>query len=147
MPYTFERPQNSIAQPSAGMPTYSMTLLLSWASGQAGTGIVRTTSSQDYLFSSSCPRLIASRPTRAPLVRICGTQSRAFGDCVDLEPGLHHSSIARNGGHQRAGNLPNPNRQALRHPWPTLAIVRDTGNSGDLLDLHVALAPCLVGYA
>lgn len=31
----------------------------------------------------------------------------------------------------------------------TLAYTRyvlDTGNRGDLLDLHVALAPCLVGY-
>ena len=25
--------------------------------------------------------------------------------------------------------------------------VLDTGNRGDLLDMHVALAPCLVGYA
>lgn len=61
---------------------------------------------------------------------------------VDVELGLHVGFCQEWGiSEQELAELPEARA--------TLAYTRyvlDTGNRGDLLDLHVALAPCLVGY-
>ena len=62
---------------------------------------------------------------------------------VDIELGLH-VRYCREWGISEADLL------TLEEDRPTMAYTRyvlDAGNRGDLLDLHVALAPCLVGYA
>ncbi|HUH40466.1 MAG TPA: thiaminase II [Castellaniella sp.] len=62
---------------------------------------------------------------------------------VDLEMGLHVQYCARWG-------IDESELEALPEARETMAYTRyvlDTGLRGDLLDLHVALAPCLVGYA
>lgn len=62
---------------------------------------------------------------------------------VDLEMGLHVDYCARWG-------ISESELEALDEARETMAYTRyvlDAGNRGDLLDLHVALAPCLIGYA
>lgn len=62
---------------------------------------------------------------------------------VDVEMGLH-VKYCESWGISEADLL------TLAEDRPTMAYTRyvlDAGNRGDLLDLHVALAPCLVGYA
>ncbi|WP_323028894.1 thiaminase II [Castellaniella defragrans] len=62
---------------------------------------------------------------------------------VDLEMGLHVDYCAQWG-------IGADELEALPEARETMAYTRyvlDAGHRGDLLDLHVALAPCLVGYA
>lgn len=62
---------------------------------------------------------------------------------VDLEMGLHIGWCAEWG-------ISEAEIGALQESRATMAYTRyvlDAGASGDLLDLHVALAPCVVGYA
>lgn len=62
---------------------------------------------------------------------------------VDLEMGLHISWCAEWG-------VSEDDLATLQESRATMAYTRyvlDAGASGDLLDLHVALAPCVVGYA
>ncbi len=62
---------------------------------------------------------------------------------VDLEMGLHVDYCAQWG-------ITEAELDALPEARETMAYTRyvlDAGHRGDLLDLHVALAPCLVGYA
>ncbi|AWB35877.1 thiaminase II [Orrella marina] len=62
---------------------------------------------------------------------------------VDLEMGLHIEYCAQWGiGEQELAQLPE-----ARETVAYTRYVLDAGNRGDLLDLHVALAPCLIGYA
>lgn len=61
---------------------------------------------------------------------------------VDVEIGLHVSFCANWG-------IGEEDLETLPESRATLAYTRyvlDAGMSGDLLDLHVALAPCIVGY-
>jgi thiaminase/transcriptional activator TenA len=62
---------------------------------------------------------------------------------VDVEMGLHVKYC-------ESWGISEADLHRLSEAKPTMAYTRyvlDTGNRGDLLDLHVALAPCLVGYA
>ena len=62
---------------------------------------------------------------------------------VDLEMGLHVAYCAEWG-------ISGAELEALPEARETMAYTRyvlDAGHRGDLLELHVALAPCLVGYA
>jgi thiaminase/transcriptional activator TenA len=61
---------------------------------------------------------------------------------VDIELGLHIGYCAQWG-------ISEADLAALSESRATLAYTRyvlDAGMSGDLLDLHVALAPCIIGY-
>lgn len=61
---------------------------------------------------------------------------------VDVELGLHEAYCAEWG-------ISEHDLASLEEARPTIAYTRyvlDTGNRGDLVDLHVALAPCLIGY-
>jgi thiaminase/transcriptional activator TenA len=62
---------------------------------------------------------------------------------VDVEMGLHIQYCAGWG-------ISESDLMSLPEARATMAYTRyvlDAGNRGDLLDLHVALAPCLIGYA
>lgn len=62
---------------------------------------------------------------------------------VDLEMGLHINYCQQWG-------ISEAELQELPEARQTMAYTRyvlDAGNQGDLLDLHIALAPCLIGYA
>jgi len=62
---------------------------------------------------------------------------------VDVEMGLHIQYCAGWGISER-------DLMSLPEARATMAYTRyvlDAGNRGDLLDLHVALSPCLIGYA
>lgn len=62
---------------------------------------------------------------------------------VDVEMGLHIQYCAGWG-------ISESDLKSLPEARATMAYTRyvlDAGNRGDLLDLHVALAPCLIGYA
>lgn len=62
---------------------------------------------------------------------------------VDLEMGLHIQYCERWGiSEKELGELPE-----ARATMAYTRYVLDAGNRGDLLDLHVALVPCLIGYA
>lgn len=62
---------------------------------------------------------------------------------VDIEMGLHIAYCAEWGiNEDDLANLPES-----RATMAYTRYVLDTGLRGDLLDLHVALAPCLIGYA
>ena len=61
---------------------------------------------------------------------------------VDVEMGLHVRYCAE-------GGIDEVDLAGLQESRATLAYTRyvlDVGMSGDLLDLHVALAPCIIGY-
>ncbi|MFV0284073.1 MAG: thiaminase II [Castellaniella sp.] len=62
---------------------------------------------------------------------------------VDLEMGLHVDYCAQWG--IDADEL--ENSPEARETMAYTRYVLDAGHRGDLLDLHVALAPCLIGYA
>lgn len=62
---------------------------------------------------------------------------------VDIEMDLHIEYCAK-------WDIPKDELENLPEARETMAYTRyvlDAGHRGDLLDLHVALAPCLVGYA
>lgn len=62
---------------------------------------------------------------------------------VDLEMGLHIQYCERWGiSEKELAELPE-----ARATMAYTRYVLDAGNRGDLLDLHVALVPCLIGYA
>lgn len=62
---------------------------------------------------------------------------------IDVELRLHVDYCAQWGiSEAELGKLPE-----ARATMAYTRYVLDTGNRGDLLDMHVALAPCLVGYA
>lgn len=62
---------------------------------------------------------------------------------VDLEMGLHVDYCAEWGiGASELDTLPE-----ARETMAYTRYVLDAGHRGDLLDLHIALAPCLIGYA
>ncbi|WP_119678118.1 thiaminase II [Indioceanicola profundi] len=98
---------------------------------------------QDYLFLIHFARAYALAAYKADDLADMRAASRSMSAILDLEMGLHVKYCARWGvgeGEMAAA----PEAQA------TLAYTRfvlERGMAGDLLDLHVALAPCVIGYA
>ncbi|AEY02782.1 transcriptional activator TenA [Oceanimonas sp. GK1] len=98
---------------------------------------------QDYLFLIQFGRAFALAAYKSPTLADLRHAKAGLDAIIDLELGLHIDYCSRWGiSEQELSELPEARA--------TLAYTRyvlDTGNRGDLLDLHVALAPCLVGYA
>lgn len=98
---------------------------------------------QDYLFLVHFARAYGLAVYKS---RDIGDLRRALASLkaiVDVEMGLHIQYCASWG--IRESDL-----MSLPEARATMAYTRyvlDAGNRGDLLDLHVALAPCLIGYA
>ena len=98
---------------------------------------------QDYLFLIQFGRAFALAAYKSPTLADLRHAKAGFDAIIDLELGLHIDYCQQWGiSEQDLAELPEARA--------TLAYTRyvlDTGNRGDLLDMHVALAPCLVGYA
>ena len=97
---------------------------------------------QDYLFLIQFARAFALAAYKSPTLVDLRQAKAGLEAIVDLELGLHIQYC-------REWGISEQELQALPEARATMAYTRyvlDTGNRGDLLDLHVALAPCLVGY-
>ena len=97
---------------------------------------------QDYLFLIHFARAYALAAYKSPTLADLRQAHEGLKAIIDVELGLH-VSYCHEWGISEAQLAELPEARA------TLAYTRyvlDTGNRGDLLDLHVALAPCLVGY-
>eukprot|EP00903_Cladosiphon_okamuranus_P004940 g4938.t1 len=97
---------------------------------------------QDYLFLIQFARAFALAAYKSPTLSDLRQSKEGLQGIVDVELDLHISYCKEWGiSEQELADLPEARA--------TLAYTRyvlDTGNRGDLLDLHVALSPCMVGY-
>lgn len=97
---------------------------------------------QDYLFLIHFARAYALAAYKSRTLEDLRQAHEGLRAILDVELGLH-VDYCRDWGISEADLAELPEARA------TLAYTRyvlDTGHRGDLLDLHVALAPCLVGY-
>lgn len=98
---------------------------------------------QDYLFLIHFARAYALAAFKADNLADMRAAARSMAAILDLEMSLHVKYCAGWGLDEAA-------MQAAPEAQGTLAYTRfvlERGLAGDLLDLHVALAPCIVGYA
>ncbi|MGB1836474.1 MAG: thiaminase II [Marinobacter adhaerens] len=97
---------------------------------------------QDYLFLIQFARAFALAAYKSRTLSDLRQAKEGLQAIVDVELDLHVSYCKEWGiSEQELAELPEARA--------TLAYTRyvlDTGNRGDLLDLHVALSPCMVGY-
>lgn len=111
--------------------------------GTLPTAAFRAYLEQDYLFLIQFARANALAITKSRTLADMRAAHDALKAILDVELSLHVRLCA--GWGATAETL----ETASEHPT-TLAYTRwvlDCGQSGDLLDLHVALAPCVIGYA
>ncbi|CAM5792858.1 thiaminase II [Castellaniella caeni] len=98
---------------------------------------------QDYLFLVHFARAWGLAVYKSRNIHELRQGCDSLKAIVDLEMGLHIQYCAQWG-------ITEADLATLPESRQTLAYTRyvlDTGLRGDLLDLHVALAPCLLGYA
>ena len=98
---------------------------------------------QDYLFLIHFARAYALAAYKSPTLADLRQAHEGLKAILDLELGLHVEYCAGWGISEAA-------LEQTPEARPTTAYtgyVLDTGQRGDLLDLHVALAPCVIGYA
>lgn len=98
---------------------------------------------QDYLFLIHFARAYALGAYKSETLDDICQAARGLSAIIDMEIGLHVEFCT-------AWGLDEAAMQALPEAEETMAYTRyvlEKGVSGDLLDLHVALAPCIVGYA
>jgi len=97
---------------------------------------------QDYLFLIQFARAFALAAYKSPTLSDLRQAKDGLQAILDVELDLHVGFCKEWGiSEQELAELPEARA--------TLAYTRyvlDTGNRGDLLDLHVALSPCMVGY-
>ncbi|MCE8019432.1 thiaminase II [Halomonas sp. MCCC 1A11036] len=110
--------------------------------GTLDEGAFRHYLQQDYLFLIHFARAYALAAYKSRTLADLRQAHEGLKAIVDVELGLHV-------GYCREWGITEAELAALPEARATMAYTRyvlDTGNRGDLLDLHVALAPCLVGY-
>ena len=98
---------------------------------------------QDYLFLIQFARAYALAGYKSGTVADLRAAAAAMTGIVDVEMPLHVAYCAEWG-------VSLAEMEAEPEAMPTIAYTRfvlDRGLAGDLLDLQVALAPCVVGYA
>lgn len=98
---------------------------------------------QDYLFLIHFARAYALAAYKGETLDDIKSAMAAASALVDTEMGLHVGFCAGWG-------LSEAEMAATREDSATLAYTRyvlERGMAGDLLDLHIALAPCVLGYA
>ena len=98
---------------------------------------------QDYLFLIQFARAYALAVYKGRNLADMRAAKGGLDAILDVEMGLHVRLCARWG-------LSPADLEAAPEERATVAYTRfvlDCGMAGDLLDLHVALAPCVVGYA
>lgn len=97
---------------------------------------------QDYLFLIQFARAFALAAYKSPTLSDLRQAKDGLQAILDVELDLHISYC-------REWGISEEELASLPEARATLAYTRyvlDTGNRGDLLDLHVALSPCMVGY-
>ncbi|WP_372614094.1 thiaminase II [Halomonas sp.] len=110
--------------------------------GTLDEGAFRHYLQQDYLFLVHFARAYALAAYKSRTLADLRQAHEGLKAIVDVELGLH-------AGYCRDWGISEADLAALPEARATMAYTRyvlDTGNRGDLLDLHVALAPCLIGY-
>ena len=103
----------------------------------------RTYLAQDYLFLIQFARAYALATYKSRTLADMRAAKAGLSAILDLEMDLHIRLCGRWG-------LSPADLEAAPEHQATVAYTRyvlDCGQSGDLLDLHVALAPCVIGYA
>ena len=98
---------------------------------------------QDYLFLIHFARAYALAGAKAGSLADLRAAAQSVTNIVDIEMPLHVAYC-------REWGLSEADMEAEPEAMETIAytrIVLDRGHSGDKLDLDVALAPCVVGYA
>lgn len=98
---------------------------------------------QDYLFLIQFARAYALATYKSRTLADMRAAKAGLSAILDLEMDLHVRLCGRWG-------LSPQDLEAAPEHQATVAYTRyvlDCGQSGDLLDLHVALAPCVIGYA
>ncbi|MDH3234598.1 MAG: TenA family protein, partial [Alphaproteobacteria bacterium] len=98
---------------------------------------------QDYLFLIQFARAYGLAVYKADALEDMRAAAASLSAILDIEMELHVKFCAGWG-------LSEEDMAALPEDSATMAYTRfvlETGMAGDLLDLHVALAPCIVGYA
>lgn len=98
---------------------------------------------QDYLFLIDFARAYALAGYKARGLSDLKRAKDGMAAILDTELTLHAEYCAQWG-------ITEDDLATLRPDMPTLAYTRyvlERGMAGDLLDLHVALAPCMLGYA
>ena len=98
---------------------------------------------QDYLFLIHFARAYALAAYKGETLEEIRSAMRACTALADTEMGLHVTFCAGWG-------ISEADMQAAPEDTATLAYTRyvmERGTAGDLLDLHAALAPCVLGYA
>ncbi len=97
---------------------------------------------QDYLFLIQFARAYALAAYKADTLAGIRTAAEGMSAIIDTEIRLHVDYCAGWG-------LDQDDMEALPEASATMAYTRyvlETGLQGDLLDLYVALAPCVIGY-
>lgn len=103
----------------------------------------RTYLTQDYLFLIQFARAYALATYKSRTLADMRAAKAGLSAILDFEMELHVRLCGRWG-------LSPEELEAAPEHQATVAYTRyvlDCGQSGDLLDLHVALAPCVIGYA
>lgn len=98
---------------------------------------------QDYLFLFHFARAYGLAAFKAGDIDDIRSAARGLDAMINVEMGLHVKFCAGWG-------LTETGMAALPEADATMAYTRfvlERGMAGDLLDLHVALAPCIIGYA
>lgn len=98
---------------------------------------------QDYLFLIQFARAYALAVFKARTLDEMRTSLRGLTAILDKEMDLHLDYCAGWG-------ISRTEMETAPEDMPTTAYTRfviDAGLAGDLVDLHVALAPCVIGYA
>lgn len=98
---------------------------------------------QDYLFLVHFARAYGLAAYKAEDIDDIRSAAAGLDAMINVEMGLHVKFCSRWG-------LTEAEMTALPEADATMAYTRfvlERGMAGDLLDLHVALAPCIVGYA
>jgi thiaminase/transcriptional activator TenA len=117
--------------------------VLRLAQGSLGQSSFKHYLVQDYLFLIQFARAWALAGYKASNLEELRAAGAAMAGIVDVEMGLHVRYCAGWG-------LDENSMAATPEASATLAYTRfvlERGMAGDLLDLQVALAPCIVGYA
>lgn len=111
--------------------------------GTLPMGAFRTYLLQDYLFLIQFARAYALAVFKSRRLSDMRAAASGVAAILDRELDLHLSFC-------RSWGISESDVERLPEHRATVAYTRfviDTGLQGDLLDLHVALAPCIVGYA
>jgi thiaminase/transcriptional activator TenA len=133
-----------VAAAGAEWPAYTRhDFVLRLASGALPEAAFRHYLIQDYLFLLQFARAWGLAIYKSDTVDEMRRAQALGAATLDVEIGLHIDYC-------RGWGLAETDMAAAREALPTIAYTRfvlDRGLAGDRLDLEVALAPCIVGYA